>query len=74
MEFLKLVFVSILIAIPFAYWVGTSWLEDFAYKISLSAWMFIICGLGSILIAFITVSYQSLKAAFTNPAESLRYE
>lgn len=73
-EFLKLVFVSIVLAIPFAYWVGNAWLEDFAYKISLNIWLFIICGVASILIAFITVAYQSVKAALANPADSLRYE
>jgi len=73
-EFLKLVLISILLAIPFAYWVGNSWLEEFAYKISLNAWLFIICGLASIAIAFATVAYQSIRAAFTNPADSLRYE
>ena len=66
--------ISIVLAIPFAYWIGNAWLEDFAYKISLNIWMFIICGVASILIAFITVAYQSVKAAVANPADSLRYE
>jgi ABC-type antimicrobial peptide transport system permease subunit len=73
-DFLKLVLISIVISVPIAYWIGELWLEDFAYKIPISGWIFVLSGLGSILIAFLTVSYQSIKAAMADPAESLRYE
>jgi len=73
-DFLKLVIIAFMISIPFAWWVSKMWLEDFAYKIPISVWIFVSAGLGSILIAFLTVSYQSIKAAMTNPANSLRYE
>jgi putative ABC transport system permease protein len=52
----------------------TEWLENFAYKVSLSWWMFALAALLSIFIAIITINYQSIKAATRNPIDSLRYE
>jgi putative ABC transport system permease protein len=52
----------------------TKWLEDFAYRVSIAWWMFGFAALLSILIALLTVSYQSIRAATRNPVDSLRYE
>jgi len=73
-NFLTLVLISNLIAWPFA-WLGVHfWLQEYAYRISIQWWIFIIAGIVSILIAFFTVSFQSIKAAVANPVESLRSE
>jgi putative ABC transport system permease protein len=71
-DFLKLVIVSVIIASPIAWYAMHRWLQDFAYKISIQLWVFIAAGAVAILIAFITVSVQSLKAALANPVKSLR--
>ncbi|GAB3316467.1 ABC transporter permease [Larkinella ripae] len=73
-DFLKLVLIAILIATPIAWYGMNQWLEDFAYKIDVPWWMFVLAGLAAILIAFATVSFQSIKAALTNPVKSLRAE
>ena len=73
-DFIKLVLLAILIASPLAWWGMNRWLQDFAYKIPISWWMFASAGLGAILIALITVSFQSVKAALANPVKSLRSE
>ncbi len=73
-DFLKLVLVAILIASPIAYYFTDKWLQDFAYKVAIEWWIF---GAGAVLalvIAFVTVSFQSIKAALTNPVKSLRSE
>jgi predicted permease len=71
-DFVRLVTISIVIATPIAWYAMHKWLEDFAYHISLSAWYFIAGGILALLIAIITVSAQSVKAATSNPAKSLR--
>jgi putative ABC transport system permease protein len=73
-DFVKLVIISILIASPLAWWLMNKWLQDFAYRINISWWMFVLAGIGAILIALTTVSFQTVKAALTNPAKSLRSE
>lgn len=73
-DFLKLVLIAIFIASPIAYFVMNYWLQDFAYKISISFWMLIGVGVFSILIAFLTISFQSIKAALMNPVKSLKSE
>ncbi len=73
-DFLKLVIVAILIASPLAWWAMHKWLEDFAYRIDMQWWMFVAAGMGAIAIAFLTVSFQSVKAALANPIKSLRSE
>jgi putative ABC transport system permease protein len=57
-----------------AYWFMSSWLSEFAYHIEISPWVFIASGIAAISVAWITVSYQSIKAAAANPIESLRQE
>ncbi|WP_312716391.1 ABC transporter permease [Sphingobacterium multivorum] len=73
-DYIKLILISILIATPIAWWAMHKWLDDFAYKIELSWWMFIIPAAATLLIAFFTMSYQSIKAARANPVHSLRDE
>ena len=73
-DFLKLVLVSFIIAVPVA-WIGMSkWLEDFAYRINISVWVFVVAGICAIAIALLTISFQSIKAALANPVKSLRSE
>ncbi|TAH21006.1 MAG: FtsX-like permease family protein [Cytophagales bacterium] len=73
-DFLKLVGVAFVIASPLAYYGMTKWLENFAYKTDISWWIFALAGVSAILIALITVSWQSIKAALMNPVKSLRSE
>ncbi|MCY7330255.1 MAG: ABC transporter permease [Saprospiraceae bacterium] len=73
-DFLKLVFVAILIASPIAWYYMQRWLADFAYHIDIQWWMFAGAGLAAIVIAFLTVSFQSVRAALANPVKSLRSE
>jgi putative ABC transport system permease protein len=73
-DFVKLVIISIVIASPIAYWVMTKWLQDFAYRIDITWWMIAAAGIVAILIALITISFQSIKAAMANPVKSLRAE
>lgn len=73
-EFLKLVIIAFLLAIPLAWWAMHNWLQDYQYRIALSWWMFLVAGLSVMIIAMLTVSFQSVKAAFANPVKSLRTE
>lgn len=73
-DFLKLVIISNLIAWPLAYFAMNKWLEGFAYKTGISIWIFVLSGTIAILIALLTVSFQAVKAGFSNPVKSLRYE
>jgi len=73
-DFLKLVAVALLIAIPIAWWVMNKWLQGFVYRISFRWWMFALSGMLSIMISLITVSFQTVKAAVANPIKGLRSE
>ena len=73
-DFLKLVFISILIASPLAWWAMNKWLAEFTYRITMSWWVFVLAGTVALLIAFVTVSFQSIKVAIANPVKSLRTE
>jgi putative ABC transport system permease protein len=73
-DFLKLVLISFIIAIPIAWWAMNKWLQGFNYRVLISWWMFAMAGLIAILIAMITVSFQSIKAAVANPTKSLKTE
>ena len=73
-DFIKLVFVALLIASPIAWWLMNKWLESFAYKITIQWWIFPLAGILAVLIAFATVSFQAIKAAVANPVKSLRTE
>lgn len=73
-DFLKLVIIAAVIAFPLAWWAMHTWLQDFAYRTGLSWWIFLSAGAIAILIAVITVSFQTIKAAVINPVKSLRTE
>jgi putative ABC transport system permease protein len=73
-EFLQLVLVSIVIAIPLAWWAANRWLENFAYRIQLEWWMFALAAALAIFIAVLTVSYTSIRTALANPVDALRDE
>jgi putative ABC transport system permease protein len=73
-DFLKLVILSMLLAIPAAWLVAGKWLENYPYRISLSWWMFSIAAIVVVMIALATVSFQAIKAAVANPVKSLRTE
>ncbi len=73
-DFLKLVLFVIIIAIPIAWWLMDKWLSDFAYRITINWWIFLIAGLVAIFIALVTISFQAIKAAIANPVKSLRSE
>jgi len=73
-DFLKLVIIAIIIAIPIAWYFMNNWLQNFAYRINVGWFVFFITGITSILIAFLTISFQSVRAAIANPVKSLRTE
>jgi len=73
-EFVIHIGVANLIAWPVAYLVMNRWLKDYAYRISPSIWIFLVAGMGTLAIAILTVSFQAIKAAISDPAKSLRYE
>lgn len=73
-DFLKLVMLAIVIASPIAWWAMDKWLQNFAYRIHIPWWVFGAAGLLAVLIAFVTVSFQSIRAARANPVQSLRTE
>lgn len=74
LDFIKLVFVSIIIATPVAWYAMNKWLQDYVYRINISWMIFFIAGLLAIAIALITVSFQAIRAAIANPVKSLRTE
>lgn len=73
-DFLRIVLIAVIISIPLSFYFGTKWLDNFAYKSSLSWWIFVLAGSTAILIAILTVGFKSLQAALNNPVDSLRNE
>lgn len=73
-DFVKLVIVSFTVAAPIAYWAMSQWLTYYTYRVSINWWVFALAGFLSVMIALLTVSYQSIKAAVANPVKSLRTE
>ena len=73
-DFLRLVFISAIIAFPLSWWFMHKWLQNYAYRITISWWIFVIAGSLALMIALITISFQSIKAAIANPVKSLRTE
>lgn len=73
-EFLKLVLIACCFAFPLGFWLMSKWLQDFAYRVDFSWWIFALAGISTTAIALLTVSYQSIKAALANPVKSLRTE
>ena len=73
-DFLKLIIIAMLIAFPLAWWAMYTWLQHFAYRISITGWVFVIAGGIALLIALLTVSVQAIRAAIANPVNNLRTE
>lgn len=73
-DFLRLVLIAAFISFPLAWWAMNKWLQDFAYRITINGWMFLVAALMAIFIAIVTVSFQAIKAALSNPVKSLRTE
>jgi len=73
-EYIIWVMISIIIACPIAWYTMNKWLQNFAYRINISLWIFVLAGVIALLIALLTVSWQSYRAAGKNPVEALRYE
>ena len=73
-DFIKLVAIAAVIAFPLAWWFMSDWLKDFAYRVDIQWWVFIVAGLLAAAIAFVTVSFQAIKAALMSPVKSLKAE
>ena len=73
-DFLVLVLIAAIIAFPVAWWAMHNWLLDFAYRVNIGWWVFVAAGVAAVIIALITISFQSIKAAIANPVKSLRSE
>lgn len=73
-DFLKLVIISCFIAVPIAYYVMNGWLQEYPYRVILKWWIFALAMIGALLVTMITVSFQAIRAARSNPIESLRTE
>jgi putative ABC transport system permease protein len=73
-DFLKLVLMANIIAWPLAWYLMHNWLQDYAFRVDISLWVFALAGLATLLIALLTVSWQALRVAITNPVQSLRRE
>ena len=73
-DFLELVLIANGIAFPIAWWATNKWLQEYAYHINIEWWVFGLAGASAIIIALITVSYQAVRAALTNPVKNLRTE
>lgn len=73
-DFIRLVLIAILISSPIAWYAMNQWLQDFAYRIVIEWWVFLLAGILALLIALVTVSFQAIKAALANPVKSLRTE
>jgi putative ABC transport system permease protein len=73
-DFISLVFISLVIAVPIGWWAMDSWLQDFVFRINISWWVFFVAGGLAILIALLTVSMHALRAALANPVKSLKEE
>ena len=74
MEFIKWVIVAFIVATPIAWYTMHNWLQNYVYKTELSWWIFLLAGIIAFVIALLTVTWQSWKAAIRNPVEALRYE
>jgi putative ABC transport system permease protein len=73
-DFILLVLLAILIAFPLSWWAMHHWLNGFAYHIPIEPWVFVVAGIAILFIAFLTLSYQSIRTALINPVKSLRTE
>jgi putative ABC transport system permease protein len=71
-DFVRLIVIALLIASPISWWAMHSWLQSFAYRIDIPLWVFLLSGFVAIIVALLTISFQSIKAAIANPVKSLR--
>jgi putative ABC transport system permease protein len=69
-----LVFIALIIASPLAYYLMEQWLQDFVYRINIPIWVFILAGVLALVVAFLTVGFQSMKAALGNPVKAIKTE
>ncbi|MEO6167279.1 MAG: ABC transporter permease, partial [Chitinophagales bacterium] len=73
-DFLLLVLIAAVIALPVAWWMMNQWLNEFAYRIEISWWVFAVATIIALIVAFATISFQAIKAAIANPVKNLRTE
>src|SRR5439155_18577341 len=73
-EFTALIIIAFVVAVPVAYYMMSNWLNNFAFRINITIWVFVLAIVLSVVIAWITVGYKSIKAAVANPVKSLRTE
>ena len=73
-DFIKLILIAVVIATPIAWYFMEQWLQDFAYRTGISWWIFALSALVAVIIALVTISFQSIRAAIANPVTSLRTE
>jgi putative ABC transport system permease protein len=73
-DFIKLIIIALVIAFPLAWWVMHMWLQGFVYRVNISWWIFLLAGLCTLTIAFLTIFYQAIKTSVINPVNSLRIE
>jgi ABC-type antimicrobial peptide transport system permease subunit len=73
-DFIKLVLIAVVVASPVAWYFMNQWLQDFAYRINISWWVFVLAGVAAVFIALLTIIFQAIKAAVANPVKSLRTE
>jgi putative ABC transport system permease protein len=73
-DFMQLVLLAFIITTPVAWWAMHKWLQNYAYRTTINWWIFGLCGMAMILIALLTLSFQTIKSAITNPVKSLRTE
>lgn len=73
-DFLQLVIISCVVAFPLAWWAMSSWLQQYAYRVSIHWWVFLLAGIAAIIISLLTISFQSVRAALANPVKSLKAE
>jgi putative ABC transport system permease protein len=73
-DFSMLVLIAFVISVPVAYFFGSRWLDNFAYRTDIGIFIFVLAGVVSLFLAVLTVSYHTIKAARANPVKSLRYE
>jgi len=73
-NFTKWVLAANVIALPIAWYIASRWMQNYAYRISISWWVYLLSGSLALTIALLTVGYQSLRSALANPADSIRYE
>jgi putative ABC transport system permease protein len=73
-DFLKLILIAAVLTFPVAWWAMHKWLMDFAYRVNIGWWVFVVAAMAAVLIAFIAISFHSIKAAIASPVKSLRTE